>query len=161
MNDYLKKAKETLEDENLSPGEKRNKMDELNEWRNKLSSKSSSSASNAEALKTYEHYLGKYDKVAKSDLTELEKRKKNLEIMEEENKKINYKKKITDIDRAGHNRNYKSVDETVTKPYIKGIPRDTTAPNLGGDERLEQFEEKARQPMGLGQSGGNLERKTR
>lgn len=155
VDEYIQKAKEILKDENMSAREQRYKLNELKQKRNKLSSKSSSSYSDEQALEQDIYYLGRYNEVAKSGLTELDKKKENLAIMEQENRSTRYVKKIADIGSAGHNRNFKSTDETSTKTFTKGIPKDSTAPNLGDFVRSQQFEGKPRQPMGLAQS--NLE----
>ena len=149
MDKYIQKAKEILEDKDLSVREQRYKLDELKLKRNQLSSKSSSSYSDEEALKQDRYFLDRYSKVAESGLTELNKKNKNLAIMAEENSRNMYKKKIADIGSAGHNRNFKSADESSAKTFTKGIPKDYTSPDLGGYERSQRFEEKPRQPMGL------------
>jgi len=149
MDEYVQKAKEILKDENLSAREQRYKLNELKLRRNQLSSKSSSSYSDEQALKQDRYFLDRYNEVAESGLTELDKKNKNLAIMEQENSRTRYLKKIADIGSAGHNRNFQSTDETSTKTFTKGIPKDYTAPNLGDYVRSQQFEGKPRQPMGL------------
>ena len=149
MDEYVQKAKEILKDENLSAREQRYKLNELKLRRNQLSSKSSSSYSDEQALKQDRYFLDRYNEVAKSGLTELDKKNKNLAIMEQENSRTRYLKKIADIGSAGHNRNFQSTDESSTKTFTKGITKDYTAPNLGDYVRSQQFEGKPRQPMGL------------
>jgi len=93
LDEYLQKAKEILKDENLSTREQRYKLDELKVRRNRLSSKSSSSYSDEQALKLDRYFIKKYNEVAESDLTELDKKNKNLALMELENSKTKYQKK--------------------------------------------------------------------
>ena len=148
MDEYLQKAKEVINNKNLSAREQRYKLEELKLTRNKLSSKSSSSYSDEQALKQDRYFLDRYSEVAESGLTEVNKKNKNLAILAEENSREMQKKKIADIGSAGHNRNFKSTDESSTKTFTKGISKDYTAPDLGGFMRSQRFEEKARQHMG-------------
>lgn len=93
VDEYVKRAKEILEDKDLSAREQRYKLDELKLKRNQLSSKSSSSYSDEQALKLDRYFLDRYREVAESGLTELNKKDKNLAIMVEENRRKMYKKK--------------------------------------------------------------------
>ena len=56
---------------------------------------------------------------------------------------------MEDVGSAGHNRNFKSTDESGTKTFTKGLTKDYTAPNLGVYDRSQLFEGKSRRPMGL------------
>lgn len=69
----------------------------------------------------------------------------------DQEKRTRYNSKIADLSRAGHKRNFKSLDETTkdnTKTFTKGISKDSTAPNLGEYARSKRFEEEPRRPTG-------------
>ena len=77
--------------------------------------------------------------------------------MNELNRASMYRRKIAEVDSAGHNRNFKSLDETGTKAS-KGITKDITSPNLGEYDRSQRFEGQARPPLGFDGSSDNIDK---
>ena len=125
-------------------------MDEVNEEYETLSSKSTSSLSNSDALSNYKFHVKSLDAIVKSQASD---EYKNEMIKKTMHKKKVYEdmrkqQKLSDLSSSGHTRVHKSVDETYAKPIGKGIPRDTTAPNLGAHLRPDMMEEEARPPLG-------------
>lgn len=69
--------------------------------------------------------------------------------MAKEMKATAYKRRIADVNSSGHNRNYNSLDETITKTSTKGLTKGPTAPNLGVYDRSQRFEGEPRRPLEL------------
>lgn len=146
--EYAREGAKVINNPNLSNHERSARLDVLTQKRDELSSKSSSSYELAQHLAAKEFYINKINELQASNLSENDKTIKYLEIMKQDsNADARYKKKVSDVGSSGHSREFKSIDETSTGS--KGLPRDMTAPDLGGFERSQEFEEKSRQPFGL------------
>ena len=76
VSEYIRDADKIQDDKSLTVGERRQKLQELTEKRNKTSNKSSSSYSDEQALENSKNYLQKYKSVMHSGLTEKDKREK-------------------------------------------------------------------------------------
>lgn len=147
-----------MEDKNLSASERRRMFDESALKRNKVSTKSSSSYSNEQAVEQRKDFVKQYMDVSKSNLSEQEKKLRYIAIMDAENRTKRYKKKISDLDSSGHNRNFQSTDESSSKTFTKGLTKDYTAPNLGVHARSQRFEGKPRRPLDLDGGSDNEEK---
>lgn len=144
---YAQQSEEILGNENLTKKEKADRIGELHENWIKLASKSSSSYNREEFLAQTKSNIDEIKKIGKSTLTNQEKKERYMEIMDNEKNEINYQKNMWEITKSGHTRNHESADERKAQSF-KGIPKDNTAPNLGGDGRSKQFEETPRQADG-------------
>ena len=146
--EYAQEADKLYQNPELTSNQKCERLFELSQKRIELSSKSSSSYEHGEYLATKKFYMDKINELKTMGLSDDDKRIKYLELLKKDrDADAIYKKKISDVGSSGHSREFQSIDQKSTG--YKGIPRDMTAPNLGGFERSQQFEEKPKQPFGF------------